>query len=277
MQAGTTSDANVSIRQALRLNQSLYTNVATRGVGGRQALKVMAITALFFGLLEFSSSGPALTQTLGAAGVDAGSTVAQMAWLVAGPALAHLSAWLIWTFLLWLIGARWTAPRRAPPSFGSVARALALAQSPILVAPVMFAITQIVVGSLAGSPGSPANLLLVAPARTAGLINAWILAGTFLALREIAGMTGGRVFTSVVGVGVLVAVLFGVLTVMLSSVAGREAVGLYPIFPPGFNSNALTAEDIAYRLDFNIGFLGLTDSLLGYLSRSILHPFAGAT
>ena len=277
MQAGTTSDANVSIMQALRLNQSLYANVATRGVGGRQALKVMAITALFFGLLELSSSGPALTQTLGAAGVDAGSAVAHMAWLVAGPALAHLSAWLIWTSLLWLIGARWTAPERAPPSFGSVARALALAQSPILVAPVFFIISSAVVTSLADSPGSPANLLLVAPAWTAGLINAWILAGTFLALREISGMTGGRVFTSVVGVGILVAVLFGVLAVVLSSLAGREAVGLHPIFPPGFDSNALTAEDIAYRLDFNIGFLGLTDSLLSYLSRSILHPFAGAT
>lgn len=269
MQAGTTSDAKVSIMQALRLDQSLYTNVATRGLGGRQALKVMGITALFFGLLEFSSSG--------AAGVDVGSAIAQVAWLVAGPALAHLSAWLIWTSLLWLIGARWTAPERAPPSFGSVARALALAQSPILVAPVFFIISHAVVTSLADSPGSPVDLLLVAPAWTAGLINAWILAGTFLVLREVSGMSAGRVFTSVVGVGLLVAVLFGVLTVVLSSFAGREAVGLHPIFPLGFNPNALTAEDIAYRLDFNIGFLGLTDSLLGVLSGSVLHPFAGAT
>ena len=95
-------------------------------------------------------------------------------------------------------------------------------------------------------------------------------------MRTVLGLSGARTLLALLSVSLLIAVLFGTAVVLLSVAAGREAVGLYAEFPPGFKSAALSAEDIAYRLDFNFGFLGFTDGLLYYLSRSILHPLAAA-
>ena len=277
MQTSPANDIDVRIRRALRLDRSLYSDIARHGVGGRQALRVILITALFVGLWEVGSSWSSIFPSASADNPDPGVSILQLPVLLLVLAIAQLAAWLTWTLLLWLIGTRWTSRKGQPPSFRNVARALALAQSPILVAPVLITLSAAFAAVTGAVPSAnPANSWQLPGSWSTGVINAWLLAGSFLAMREVLRLSSARTLLALIAAGLLIAALFGAVVVLISGVAGREAVGLYALYPPGFKSAALSAEDIAYRFDFNLGFLGFTDGLLYYLSVSILHPFAAA-
>lgn len=277
METRPAHDIDVRIRRALRLDRSLYSDIARHGVGGRQALKVILITALLFGLLEVSNSSSTIFPSASADNPDPEVSLLQLPVFLLVPAIAQLAAWLTWALLLCLIGTRLRPRGVQPPSFRNVARALALAQAPILVAPVLIPIGAL----LAGVAAFVFSAATVDPYRlpgswTTGVINTWVLAGSFLAMREVLRLSNARTLFALLSAGFLIAALMGAVVVLISGVAGREAVGLHAFYPPGFKSAALSAEDIAYRFDFNLGFLGFTDGLLYYLSVSILHPFAGA-
>jgi len=277
MQSTPANDVDVRIRRALRLDRSLYRDIARHGVGGRQALKVILITALFVGLLEVGNSWSSIFPSASADNPDRGVSIFQLPVLLLVPAIAQLSAWLTWALLLWLIGTRLRPREFLPPSFRDIARALALAQAPILVAPVLITLSAPFAGLTGAVPSAnPANSWQLPGAWSTGVINAWVLAGSFLAMREVLRLSSARTLLALLSVGLLIAALFGAVVVLTSGVAGREAVGLYALYPPGFKSAALSAQDIAYRFDFNLGFLGFTDGLLYYLSVSILHPFTAA-
>ena len=271
------NDVDVRISRALRLDQSLYGEIAKHGVGGRQALKVILITALFVGLLEVNSSCSSIFTSSSADSPDSGVSILQLSVLFLVPAIAQLAAWLTWTLLLWLIGTRLRPREFLPPSFRNVARALALAQAPILVAPVLILLSN-VLGNVTAlvHVEVPGDSVQLPGSWSTGVINAWVLAGSFLAMREVLRLSSARTLLALLSAGLLIAALFGAVVVLISSVAGREAVGLYALYPPGFKSAALSAQDIAYRFDLNLGFLGFTDGLLYYLSVSVLHPFAAA-
>lgn len=277
MHSRPANDVDVRIRRALRLDRSLYSDIARHGVGGRQALTVILITALFFGLLEVGNSWSSIFPSASAENPDSGVSILQLPVLLLVSAIAQLAAWLTWTFLLWLIGTRWRSREGQPPSFRNVARALALAQAPILLAPVLIPLSALLSSVttlvLFAAPADPIQL---PGSWSIGVINAWVLAGSFLAVREVLRLSSARTLLALLAAGLLIAALFGAAVVLISGVAGREAVGLHAIYPPGFKSAALSAEDLAYRFDFNLGFLGFTDGLLYYLSVSILHPFAAA-
>ncbi|MDE2904124.1 MAG: YIP1 family protein [Chloroflexota bacterium] len=277
VQSSPANDIDVRIRRALRLDRSLYSDIARHGVGGRQALKVILITALFAGLLEVSSSYSSIFPSASADNPAPRAPILQLPVLFLVPAITQLAAWLTWTFLLWSIGTRWRPREGQPPSFRNIARALALAQAPILVAPVLIPLSNVLASVTALIPVEvPGDSVQLPGSWSTGVINAWVLAGSFLAMREVLRLSSARTLLALLSAGLLIAALFGAVVVLISAVAGREAVGLYALYPPGFKSAALSAEDIAYRFDFNLGFLGLTDGLLYYLSVSILHPFAAA-
>ena len=281
VQSRPANDIDIRIGRALRLDQSLYSDIARHGVGGRQALKVILITALFVGLLEVSSSWSSIFASASADSPDSGVSILQLSVLFLVPAIAQLAAWLTWTLLLWLIGTRLRPREVLPPSFRNVARARALAQAPILVAPVLIPLSD-VLGNVLGNVTSlvhvevPGDSVQLPGSWSTGVINAWVLAGSFLAMREVLRLSSARTLLGLLSAGLLIAALFGAAVVLVSGVAGREAVGLHALYPPGFKSAALSAQDFAYRFDFNLGFLGFADGLLYYLSVSILHPFAAA-
>lgn len=277
MHSRPANDVDVRIRRALRLDRSLYSDIARHGVGGRQALTVILITALLFGLLEVGNSWSSIFPSASAENPDSGVSILQLPVLLLVPAIAQLAAWLTWTFLLWLIGTRWRSREGQPPSFRNVARALALAQAPILLAPVLIPLSaQLSSVTTLVLFAAPADPIQLPGSWSIGVINAWVLAGSFLAMREVLRLSSARTLLALLAAGLLIAALFGAAVVLISGVAGREAIGLHAIYPPGFKSAALSAEDLAYRFDFNLGFLGFTDGLLYYLSVSILHPFAAA-
>lgn len=277
MQSRPANDIDVRIGRALRLDRSLYSAIASHGVGGRQALKVILITALFVGLLEVSNSWSGIFPSASADNPDPQVSILQLTVLLLVPAIAQLAAWLTWTLLLWLLGTRLRPREVLPPSFRNVARALALAQAPILVAPVLIPLSNVLGNATAlVHVEVPGDSVQLTGSWSTGVINAWVLAGSFLAMREVLRLSSARTLLALLSAGLLIAALFGVAVVLISGVAGREAVGLYALFPPGFKSAALSAQDFAYRFDFNLGFLGFTDGLLYYLSVSILHPFAAA-
>ena len=264
--------------RAARLDATLYRDIASPDAGNRQAVVLILITAVIWGVhAVVLKSASVLRQTTGAASnLDSGL----LATLFAVPAIAQVASWLIWAAGLWIIGSRWISRDREAPWFGQVARALAFAQAPVVLAAVISVPAAIFVGALYALPilpdGVREDLPVVATSGFSGLVTAWVLVGMFLATREALGLSNPRTLASLMLINLALAVLLGVLVVVLSGIAGRDAVGLMEDWV-GFRDDRPSAVDVAYRLDFNFGFLGLSDNFLYYLSRSILHPFAGVS
>ncbi len=275
------------IVRALRLDPTLYREVTSPDAGNRQAVVMILITSVIWGFQTiFVKSASVLQQsTRGAEDLDLGLLVA----LFAVPAIAQIASWLIWAFGLWIIATRWVPREHEVPYFGQVARALAFAQAPIVFAVVIAVLATLFVGVVSAlvlilipeeiREGYPQLVVLGNSAAVwgiGGLVTAWVLVGTFVATREALRLSNGRTLVALLTVNLVGATLLAVIVVVLSGVAGREAVGLMEDWV-GFRDDNPSAVDVAYRLDFNFGFLGLSDRTLYYLSRSLLHPFAGVS
>ena len=264
--------------RAARLDATLYREVTSPDAGNRQAVAVILITAVIWGIQAvFVKSASVMQQpTGGAANMDIG----MLATFFAVPAIAQVASWLIWAAGLWIIGNRWVSRDREVPWFGQVARALAFAQAPIVLAAVIALPAAIFVGTLYALPilpdGVREELPTVATSGFSGLVTAWVLVGTFLAVREALGLSNPRTLASLLLINLVSAALLGFLVVVLSGISGRDTVGLMEDWV-GFRDDGPSALDVAYRLDFNFGFTGVSDHVLYYLSRSILHQFAGVS
>lgn len=253
--------------RALRLDPTLYREVAAPG-GTWQAAAVIVIAAVVSGLSwgvgELTGLGRSQT-----ASMDLGAAVAQSAVPIA---LAHLIAWPVWAIGLWVVGTRWAPGDRPTPWFGQVARVLAFAQAPAMFG-VLFLLLVVVVGFARGPEGLGAGVLWVTHFWLLVLIEAWVLAATYLAVREGLGLSNGRTLAALVIVGLVIGVLVGLVLLLLSSIAGREVVGLSDD-RGGFRDDGATALDIAVGLDFHLRFVGQSSTVVNVLSGSVLHPFA---
>ena len=256
--------------RALRLDPTLYHEVAAPGGGNWQAASVVVIAAVIsafsWGAVEFTSLGSPEP-----VGTDRGVVLAQSA---LSTALAHVMAWPVWALGLWVVGTRWVAPDRQPPWFGQIARAIAFAQAPAVVL-VLYVLIIAVVGFAWGSDGVRSGVMWIMSFWLLVLVPVWVLAGTFLAVREALGLGNGRTLAALVIVGMAIGALVGFVVLMLSGIAGREFVGLRDDHIAGFRDDRISAADFAAGLNFNLRFIGQSGMALHILSKSVLHPLAG--
>ena len=158
--------------RALRLDSTLYREVAAPDGDTRQAALVVLLTAA-------------------AAGAEAVWIGASGAGLIA---ITHMAAWPVWAAGLWFVGARLRVPAGEASGFRQGARAIAFAQAP----GVFFALSLVLFWIPAPLWGT---------VRT--LVSVWVVVGTFLAVRETLGLSNGRALGALFAVGAAIAVLLG--------------------------------------------------------------------
>lgn len=159
--------------RALRLDATLYREVAESGGSTWQAALVVLIAAVAAGT-------EGLWVSVGSAGLIA---------------ITHMVAWPVWAAGLWFVGARLRRTAGEAPGFWQVARAIAFAQSP----GVFFFTSGLVIFWIPTPLWSTVR----------SLIFVWVLVGTFLAVRETLGLGNGRTLGALFGVGAAIAVLLG--------------------------------------------------------------------
>ena len=167
--------------RALRLDATLYREVAGPGGSTRQAALVVLIAAV-------------------AAGTEVVWTSVSGAGLLA---ITHMAAWPVWAAGLWFVGARLRGPSGEAPGFQQVARVIAFAQAP----GVFFIFASGLILFRIPTP-------LWSTVRS--LIFIWVLVGTFLAVRETLRLSSGQTLGALVAVGAAVAVLLGPAIVFLT-------------------------------------------------------------
>lgn len=243
--------------RALRMDPSLYREVAESGNSTWQAALVVVLTAAASGSAWDTESAHVLA-TAEPAYVDLNGMRADFGVPAGVRALAHLAAWPVWAACLCAVGRRFGSSNRSL-GFGQVARVLAFAQAPGLFAVLSAILAASSTRALLAPDVSPLVLLAVG-ART--VVGVWLLLGTILAIREVLGLSYGRTLAALVGLGVglsLVAVLLGLF--VESVVRGGVGGWFYVRSSP-------SVFDISHGLDFNLG-LGLTDAVAGHLFRLV--------
>ena len=140
---------------------------------------------------------------------------------------------------------------------------------------VVPALLVVVVGFARGVEGIQSGVLWVTTFWLVVLIDVWVLAGTYLALRKALGLSNARTLVALVTVGLVIGALVGFAALLLSGIAGRDMVGLRDDFIAGFRDDGLSAMDVAVGLDFNLRFIGQSGMVLYILSESVLHPLVG--
>ena len=259
--------------RAMRLDPTLYREVAAPSGSTWQAVAVIVLAAAISGLGWGASSLAALART-NTASMDLGTAVTQALIPAAEfSAVGQIVAWPVWATGLWILASRWTSPDREAPWLGSVARALAFAQAPAVFGAVTVLLVA-AIGFALGHEGLRTGFLRVVVNWLFVVIQAWVLAGTFLAVREALGLSSVRTVAALVAAGLAIAVLFGIVVVVLTGIAGRETVGLKDNYDLGFRDDGPSAMDVARGFDFNLRFVGRSRWLLYFVSRSALHPFA---
>ena len=250
--------------RALRLDPTLYREVATADSSTYQAVLVVvftsAVSGIAWGARTFhfiERNEPALV------GMD--SPMAEVGVMVLFSAVAQVVAWPVWAAGVWAIGRRVATSGRTP-GFWSVARVLAFAQTPVafvVVIPIMTGAFWLGRFDPDGVGEAPLGLLA---SSVWSAVAVWVLIGTFLATREALGLRNGRTLVTLCGAGVgagVVAVLVGA---AVSSVSRRGnldyATAYWRGVPSGF--------DVASGSDFNLG-LDFGSAVMGYLFR--LFPF----
>ena len=117
------------ILRALRLDATLYREVAAPGASTRQATTVVALAAVGTGAALAARDILPVAWGIERYGSFEGE-VRQAAYLATVIAIVHVAAWPLWAFGLRLAGARIGDNNAEAPEFGHVARAIAFAQAP---------------------------------------------------------------------------------------------------------------------------------------------------
>ena len=268
--------------QALRLDPAVYREAASPRGSSWQAFFVVLLAALGTGLGEssrvlLSKFGiPFLWQRFGSLWNVFADEAIPIAVLVS---IAHVAAWPVWAVVIWAIGRRLASERDRAPGLRSVARALAFAQAPgvlLVVMPIFVQLLVPIVDFVTDPEGDAHRWLVLGQSvpraldfgiRT--LISAWVLLGTFLAIREVFGFGHGRAFGAICTTGLVTAVLFGVFAIAMMQIAVTEPAwgfGLNSVragsFEPGVPLVLISIEQavpVILGFDFN---LGLIDALL---------------
>ena len=278
--------------RALRLDATLYREVAAPGASTEQAALVVILAAVGF---SFAQSAGALVSWLNAewAGV---TPIEANAWVatdfenhrVMVRVLALAAAWPVWAASLWLVSKRLTAPGLQAPGFGQVARVLAFAQAPgvfgaALLLPVTVGTALILPHSATAFPDDPVPLafldLLVGVVWP--LLMVWVFLGTLLAIRQGLGLSSGRALGALVVVSAGMAMWLGLIVTVGSVVAAAvgavpEAFGRDPPIPVGPDHGDAIAAQVAawipyltaFEFDFNLG-LHLSPSLMSSLGEAL--------
>ncbi len=210
------------IVRALRLDPSLYREVASPGASNSQATFVILLAAGGAGL---GGSVRALLHNFGSRDLEPWT---EFAWYIfvneavpiaALGTVAQLVAWPLWAAALWIVGGRLAPPNDRAAGYWSVARALAHAQAPaiiLLLSPILMRIAVPVAwfaASWESEPGGPVildmSLLRMLEFGSRTLISAWVLVGTYLAMRETLGLSNARTLGAIVLASVAISVLLG--------------------------------------------------------------------
>lgn len=284
------------IFRALRLDPTLYREVAAPGASTEHAALVVILAAVGF---SFAQSARSLVSWLNAEGLDRWSaipTTQANAWIamdlenyrIAVRVLALIAAWPVWAAGLWLVSKRITAPDGQAPGYGQVARVLAFAQAPgvlgaafLLPTTVGAALVLSQTSNLAQGGPAPLAFLDLLVGIGWSLTVVWVFLGTLQALRAGLGLSSGRALGALIIVGAGLAVLLG-LVVTVGSVAAAvigavpEAFGRDPPVPVGLDHGDAIAAQVAPRIayytafefDFNLG-LHFGPSLMSSLGQAL--------
>ena len=256
--------------RALRLDPTLYREVAAPGDSTFQAAAVVLLAAVSTGLAL--GAGVAAYWTTTWFGLETTSDnlgiVRDVAAGIAGSiALAHVAAWPVWSAGLWVVSRRMTESGAQAPGFRQIARALAFAQVPAIFGGLIVLLITgggVVLGpsallGLGVFSGLFANIIWT-------VVLCWVLVGTYLAVREGLGLPSGRALASLLIVGAtLAAILCVVLILVTVIVVARGAepsyLGRGSWAPIGLDyGDAITSpivarstQSTAAGFDFNLG------------------------
>ena len=248
--------------RALQLDPRLYREVAASDGDAWQAAVVVLAAATASGM----ALGARMFHLVGGfepALLFFDAPMAGFSVMTALSAVTHVVAWPLWAAGLWVVGPRLS--RAGPrPGFRSVARVVGFAQAPGLG---LFAIPILTVvfwfGRVDPDGVGEAPLGLLASS-VWSLVGVWVLLGTFVAVREVLGLSNGRTLAAlaVVGGGAAIgAVLLRLAVPGVPAVWSENRAALLG-GPSGF--------DVASGMDFNLG-LGLADAVMAYLVRLATH------
>lgn len=265
--------------RALRLDASLYPEVSASDGNTRQAALLVALAAIGSGVawsardviyvMHQASGSPHPVS------VEAGGLSLRFILGTALIAVLHTMAWPVWAGGIRLVGARLGDRGAVALKFGQVARAVAFAQAPgvlVVLSPIPLTMTLVGADAESWTLGSrAANMSLVA-ATLQAMISAWVLVGTFLAVRQTLGLSNGRTLGTIFAVGGANAVLLGMATVSII-LASKIVVTVFDLYPDWPDRSAwagpwLFAYGIgipaAQGFEFNLG-LGLSSLVMEFL------------
>ena len=181
----------VQVVRALRLNRSLFLEVAVPGASNRQSVAVILVAAVASGVTAITGDLLKLVRSY-TAGVDLGAAVAQVAPTnFITNAIGVVLVWIVTATGYWVIGKRWAAPDRPTPDLPSVARALAFAQTPMVVGLILVLLVT-VIGFVLGAGGLRTGFLTLIESWSGNVIRVWVWVATFLAMHEALRLSNGR-------------------------------------------------------------------------------------
>lgn len=270
MNARPSSSLGARMLRALRLDPSLYREVASRGGSSSQAAVVLMFSAVSSGLVMGAVIAADWT-TSWAYSSDTEVNLGLFADIAAGHAgsitVAHIAAWPIWTAGLWVTGKRLTAPGSQALGFGQVARALAFAQAPAIAGGPI--VVPVVVGKMLLGHTALLGLGIYSSFFTDLVWSAVVISvliATYLAVREALGLSSGQALGSLIIVGATVAVALGLVLTLVSIivVASGAQPGYLDPSPEawlrvdygetvGPSIAASSAKSAAIGLDFSLG------------------------
>jgi hypothetical protein len=278
--------------RALRLDRTLYREVAAPDARTEEAALVVALAAVGF---SFAGSAGSLVSWLN--GRSSGLTPTQAnfwaaIWIengkVAVSVLALVAAWPIWAACVWLVSKCLVAPGHRRPGYGQVARLLAFAQAPGvlgpgLLLPVTIGVALILPHSVTVFPEDPSPLAilnLLTP-HVYFLLTVWVILGTVVALSEGLGFSYGQALGALFVIAAGLAVLLGLVVAVGSVVAAGiglvpNAFGHEPPLPIRVGQGDGIVSQVgsrvpyltAYQFDLNLG-LHFSPALMSSLSGAL--------
>ena len=264
--------------RALRLDPTLYREVAAPGASTEQAALALMLAAVGF---SFASTSAWLATWLNS-GWGFTPVEANVPFVmdlqnvrVIARTIALMAAWPVWTAGLWLVSRRLMPRDRQPPGYGQIARVIAFGQAPGVFGVVLLAYSSIVVALFLSSVPvidhvsddlNPIPLPALELVVRAGwiAIEVWVFIGTFLAVREGLGLSGGRTLGALVIVSTSLAGLLALVVTVVSVIAAAVgaipfAFGHGPRVLPGLDGSAPLAhvsselpQVAAFGFDFNL-------------------------
>ena len=217
----------VQVVRALRLDRSLFFEVAVPGASNRQSVAVILVAAVASGVTAIIGDLLTLVRSY-TAGIDLGTVVAQVApanFITNG--IGVVLAWIVTATGYWIVGKRWAAPDHPTPDLPSVARALAFAQTPTIVGLILVLLVT-AIGFFLGTGGLRTGFLTLIESWSGNVIRVWVWVATFLATHEALRLSNGRTLgtLAIVHLTLVVPVLSVAFLLVLSGALSPSIFGL---------------------------------------------------